>query len=365
MPGTLGASDIFKVAIYGEDSYGTPENLGVGINTEGRETFPYVTPENELYFASDGHPGLGGLDIFVSKGEKDGSFKDPINVGDPANSPKDDFALLLDTKTSLGFLTSNREGGMGSDDIYIIKETKKIEFNCDQQLAGSVVDQTTQAPITNARIVFMDANFKILKETTADEQGNFSLGKVECGAKYYIKIEAKEYTINETPILIVKTSGKTFVPVELEKTFLDLNSYFDPVTGKLKDGKTPPDLAKFFDIKNILFDLDKSNIRPDAEVELAKILVVLEDYPTMELDIRSHTDCRQTAKYNQALSDRRAKSTRTWLIGKGINEARLTAKGYGESQLVNNCGCEPTNESTCSEELHQQNRRSELLIIRK
>ena len=141
-------------------------------------------------------------------------------------------------------------------------------------------------------------------------------------------------------------------------------NYFDPITGKLKPGVKEPDLATFFTIKNILFDLDKSNIRPDAEVELAKILVVLEDYPTMELDIRSHTDCRQTAKYNQALSDRRAKSTRTWLIGKGINKARLTAKGYGESQLVNDCGCEPTNESNCSEELHQQNRRSEFIITR-
>lgn len=364
MSGTLGASDIFKVAIDGEDSYGTPENLGAGINTEGRETFPYVTPENELYFASDGHPGLGGLDIFVSKAEKDGSFKDPINVGEPANSPKDDFALLMDTKTSLGFLTSNREGGIGSDDIYRIKETKKIEFNCEQQLAGSVVDQTTQAPIANAKITFMDANFKMLKETTTDEQGNFFLGQVECGTKYYIKTEAKEYNVNETPTLIAKTSGKTFVPVELEKAQLNLENYFDPITGKLKPGVKEPDLATFFKIKNILFDLDKSNIRPDAEVELAKILVVLEDYPTMELDIRSHTDCRQTAKYNQALSDRRAKSTRTWLIGKGINKARLTAKGYGEAQLLNNCACEPTNESNCSEELHQQNRRSEFIITK-
>ncbi|MCZ8197432.1 MAG: OmpA family protein, partial [Flavobacterium sp.] len=124
-------------------------------------------------------------------------------------------------------------------------------------------------------------------------------------------------------------------------------------------------LAKFFDIKNILFDLDKSNIRPDAEVELAKILVVLEDYPTMELDIRSHTDCRQTAKYNQALSDRRAKSTKGWLVGKKVNKARLVANGYGESQLTNDCGCEPTNESSCTEEQHQKNRRSEFLITRK
>ncbi|MBN8643019.1 MAG: OmpA family protein, partial [Flavobacteriales bacterium] len=114
----------------------------------------------------------------------------------------------------------------------------------------------------------------------------------------------------------------------------------------------------------IYFDLDKSNIRPDAAAELAKILDVLEQNPTMELDIRSHTDCRQTAKYNAALSDRRAKSTMAWLVSKGIAKSRLTAKGYGESQLVNDCGCEPTNESSCTEEQHQANRRSEFIITK-
>ena len=117
-----------------------------------------------------------------------------------------------------------------------------------------------------------------------------------------------------------------------------------------------------FGIKIIYFDLDKSNIRPDAALELAKILDVMEQYPTMKIDVRSHTDCRQTAKYNAALSDRRAKSTRAWLVSKGIAKDRLTGKGYGESQLVNDCGCEPTNESNCTEEQHQANRRSEFII---
>jgi outer membrane protein OmpA-like peptidoglycan-associated protein/tetratricopeptide (TPR) repeat protein len=350
MPGTVGLADLWKVSINGDDTYGTPENLGNKINTEGRETFPFVSPENELYFASDGHPGLGGLDIWVSKATKEGVFNDVLNVGEPANSPKDDFSLLMDTKSNIGFLTSNREGGLGSDDIYKIKETKKIEYTCEQQLAGTVVDQSTQAPIANAQVTLMDENFKKLKDVFADSEGKFFLGMVDCGKKLYLKTEAIGYNIKETPTLIAKTSGKTFVPVELEKT--------------VKTVGVGDDLAKAFNIKMIYFDLDKSFIRPDAALELSKILDVMEQYPTMELDVRSHTDCRQTMKYNEALSDKRAKSTIAWLVSKGINASRLIGRGYGESQLINNCPCEPTNESTCTEEQHQENRRSEFIITK-
>ncbi len=350
MPGTTGLSDLWKVAINGEDTYGTPENLGKGINTEGRETFPTITPENELYFASDGHPGLGGLDIWVSKAEKDGSFKEVLNVGEPANSPKDDFALLMDTKTNIGYLTSNREGGLGSDDIYKIKETKKIEYKCEQLLAGTVVDQADQKPIANAQVTLMDQNFKKLNDTFTDAEGKFFLGSVACASKLYLKTVATGYNVKETPTLIAKTSGKSFVPIELEKTVVEV--------------KVGDDLAKAFKIQMIYFDLDKSFIRADAAVELSKILDVMEQYPTMELDVRSHTDCRQTAKYNEALSDRRAKSTMAWLVEKGIAASRLTGRGYGESQLTNNCPCEPTNQSSCSEAEHQLNRRSEFIITK-
>jgi outer membrane protein OmpA-like peptidoglycan-associated protein len=350
MPGTTGLSDLWKVAINGDDTYGTPENLGKGINTEGRETFPTITPENELYFASDGHPGLGGLDIWVSKAEKDGSFKEVLNVGEPANSSKDDFALLMDTKTNIGYLTSNREGGLGSDDIYKIKETKKIEYKCEQLLAGTVVDQADQKPIANAQVTLMDQNFKKINDTFSDAEGKFFLGSVECASKLYLKTVATGYNIKETPTLIAKTSGKSFVPIELEKTVVEV--------------KVGDDLAKAFKIQIIYFDLDKSYIRADAAVELSKILDVMEQYPTMELDVRSHTDCRQTMKYNAALSDRRAKSTIAWLIEKGVTASRLTGRGYGESELTNSCPCEPTNESNCSEAEHQLNRRSEFIITK-
>ena len=348
MPGTLGQSDLFKVAINSDGSFGTPTNLGNVINTEGRETFPMVTSDGEIYFASDGHPGLGGLDIFVSKVEADGTYKNVQNVGEPLNSSHDDFAFLINDKTRLGYVTSNREGGLGSDDIYKFKETKKLE--CEQFLSGVVTEKESGLPLANTIVTLSDANYKMLKQTTTDKDGKFDFGKVVCESKYYIKSEKAEYTTVETPTITADESGKTFVPVELEKA--------------VKPVKEGDDLFKAFGIKIIYFDLDKSFIRPDAAVELAKILDVLEQNPTMEIDVRSHTDCRQTAKYNMALSDRRAKSTMAWLVEKGIAKTRLTGRGYGESQLVNNCGCEPTNKSDCTEEQHQANRRSEFIITK-
>lgn len=348
MTGTLGQSDLFKVTINADGSFGTPINLGNTINTEGRETFPMITSANELYFASDGHPGLGGLDIFVSKANSEGNFKDVFNAGEPLNSSHDDFGFLINYQTKLGYVSSNRAGGQGNDDIYRFQETQKLEYSCEQQLTGVVTDQVTGLPIANAKVTLSDANYKLLKELVTDNEGKFDFGIVDCSSKYYIKTERPTYNTKETPTVTAKEAGKTFVPIELEKTE-------QPV-------KPGDDLAKSFKIKIIYFDLDKSTIRQDAALDLAKILDVLEQNPTMEIDIRSHTDCRQTAKYNKALSERRAQSTMTWLIKNGISKTRLTAKGYGESQLVNNCGCEPTNESSCSEAEHQANRRSEFII---
>jgi outer membrane protein OmpA-like peptidoglycan-associated protein/tetratricopeptide (TPR) repeat protein len=348
MIGTLGQSDLFKVALNSDGSYGKPVNLGTTINTEGRETFPMVTNENEIYFASDGHPGLGGLDVFVAKEQADGSYQKVENVGEPINSSKDDFAYLVNTSTRIGYVTSNRDGGQGGDDIYRFKETKKLE--CEQFLTGVVTDKESGLPLSGARVTLSDANYKVLQEVLSDKGGEFNFGKVDCGTKYYIKTEKPEYNTLETATITQEESGKSFVSVELEKT--------------QKSVQTGDDLAKAFDIKIIYFDLDKSFIRPDAAVELAKILDVMEQNPTMEIDVRSHTDCRQIAKYNRTLSDRRAKSTIMWLVEKGIAKSRLTGKGYGESQLVNDCGCEPTNESNCTEEQHQANRRSEFIITK-
>ena len=348
MPGTIGQSDIFKVTINNDGTFGTPVNLGKTINTEGRETFPFVSADNELYFASDGHPGLGGLDVFVSEEMNDGTYKSVQNVGEPLNSSKDDFGYLIDAKSRIGYVTSNRDGGQGSDDIYRFQETKKLE--CEQLLAGVVTDQETGAVIANAKVTLEDQNHKVIKELITDTEGKFDFGMVACGTKFYLITQRPEYTTKETATITAEETGKTFVPIELEK--------------EVKKVTVGDDVAKAFGIKIIYFDLDKSFIRPDAAFELSKILDLMNENPTMEIDVRSHTDCRQTAAYNAALSDRRAKSTIAWLVSKGIAKSRLTGKGYGESQLVNDCGCEPTNQSNCSEEQHQANRRSEFIITK-
>jgi len=343
MPGTLGQSDLFKVAING-DSYGTPENLGKTINTEGRETFPFVSDENELYFATDGHPGLGGLDIFVSK-ITDNGFGDVQNVGAPVNGPQDDFAYLLNAKSNTGFFSSNREGGQGYDDIYKFLETRKIV--CEQDLSGTITDEATGVVLPGSIVTLFDEKFQKLQQATADDKGKYVF-VVSCGKTYYVRAEKDSYATKEGKIMIPKTSGSSELSLALSKSKCQV--------------AIGDDLGKCFGIKMIYFDLDKSNIRKEAAFELEKILDVMNQYPGMKIDVRSHTDCRQTAKYNEALSDRRAKSTIGWLVKNGIDASRLTGRGYGESQLVNDCGCEPTNRSSCSEEQHQANRRSEFII---
>ncbi|AOW11390.1 OmpA family protein [Flavobacterium gilvum] len=346
MPGTIGQSDIFKVAINSDGTFGIPENLGTTINTQGRETFPFITEDNELYYASDGHPGLGGLDVFVSKIEKDGSISESQNIGEPINSGFDDFAFIIDNKTRRGFFTSNRVGGHGFDDIYKFTEIKKL--NCEQILAGIITDKESGEIIAGAKVILFDENHQQLKEGVSDQFGNYHFDVI-CGKKYYVRVSKENYESNEGNSVIGNTSGKTDLPLKIEK--------------RIKAIGVDSDLAKVLSIPMIFFDLDKSFIRKDAAIELEKIIVTMTQYPSMKIDVRSHTDCRQSAKYNQELSDRRVKSTIAWLIKNGINPSRLAGRGYGESRLLNNCGCEPSNKSNCTEEEHQLNRRSEFIIV--
>ena len=342
-PGTIGQSDLYKVAINSNGTYGEPINLGVEINTEGRETFPFVTKDNQLYFASDGHPGLGGLDVFTTKINNDGSFGEVENDGAEVNSPKDDFGYYRDSEINKGFFSSNRDGGLGSDDIYRFTSIDK----CKQILKGIVTDSVTGETLAGVQLILLNKQYKVIAETTSDALGYYAFD-VNCRRIYHVRANKKDYTSKETKLRTPEVTGETKLDIQLESTICRV--------------AVGDDLGKCFGIKMIYFDLDKSNIRKEASLDLAKILDVLIQNPTMKLDIRSHTDCRQTAKYNMALSDRRAKATIAWLVSKGIDSSRLTGRGYGESQLINDCGCEPTNASNCTEEQHQMNRRSEFII---
>lgn len=339
-PGTVGQSDIYKVSINANGGYGPAENLGLTINTEGKETYPYVTSENEIYFASDGHPGLGGLDVFVGKIEENGTISNIQNVGADINSPKDDFAYIIDPVSRRGYFSSNKDGGQGSDDIYKFTETRKLE--CIQGLEGIITDAENGNILSGAKVTLYEN--QIVKNTIiADGLGKYSF-PVECGKTYNVRAENTDYMTKEVMVTIEKVTGKTNLPIALDKA-----------SCKVAVGD---DLGKCFDIKMIYFKLDKWDIQREAALDLEKILDVLNNNPTMKLDIRSHTDSRASNTYNQTLSDKRADSTIKWLIKNGINANRLTGKGYGETQLVNGC----TDGVKCSEVQHQENRRSEFII---
>ncbi|CAM3587038.1 hypothetical protein FSS13T_22510 [Flavobacterium saliperosum S13] len=345
-PGTLGQSDIFMVAIKEDGSYGTPVNLGKSVNTEGRESFPYITQKGQLFFASDGHPGIGGLDLFkATQNSLDGFFANVENLGTPFNSNDDDFAYTEAPGGNYGFISSNRPGGKGHDDIY--KFTKKDNSTNDTlvQLSGQITDRETGVGISQAIVsVFNDEYIKI-KSIITDTLGNYKWQATSQHKDIFIRAEAQKYQTQEQHINIDKVSA-SFVH----------NSSLTKQQHSIKTGK---DLAKAFEIEDIHFDLDKWEITRKAEEKLALLFVILQEFPSLSLEIRSHTDSRASKNYNLTLSEKRAKATMEWLINKGIPEKRLRYKGLGETQPLNQC----KDGTVCSEEEHRVNRRSEFIIL--
>ncbi|SCY24538.1 WD40-like Beta Propeller Repeat [Nonlabens sp. Hel1_33_55] len=349
MPGTMGSentfkeTDIWRVNIEDDGSYTDLENVSI-VNTEGRESYPYISRSGNLYFASNGLQGLGGLDIFVSTINKDGSLSNPVNIGEPANSVDDDFAFIVDESVNTGYFSSNRVSQGDNDDIYRFVQTEDLRPTCEQIVTGTVTNSITDEPLEDALVSVVDINNNVVVTRRSDSNGKYAV-KLECDKTFFIRAEKQEYNTAEE---LVNTPTVTGV--------IDVDLALDPKSYK---GEVGDDLADLLNLNPIYFDFDMSFIREDAELELQKVLSVLEDNPTMTIDIRSHTDSRGTASYNERLSDRRAASTRNYLISKGIDESRLTSKGYGESQLVNEC----SDGVKCSEEQHQNNRRSEFIII--
>ena len=337
-PGGFGKSDLWQVEILADGNFGTPINLGNNINTEGRETFPFVSKANELYFATDGYPGLGGLDIYQAE-FADSNWKKPQNIGSPANTSADDFGFYIDSDTQKGFLTSNREGGKGNDDIYGLLETKKM--NCTQTIKAAIVDKDSKKSIGQGSITVLDDQFQVVQNLSPNADGTIDIKGISCDKNYFIRLVSPDYQTKE--IGLVKS---TDVPAVYE---LELNQ---------KPIAKGDDLAKLIGIKMVYFDLDKWNIRPDAAYELEKIASILDENPTLKIDVRAHTDSRQTAVYNAKLSERRAQSIIAWLVQRGIAANRLSGRGYGESQLTNRC----SDGVSCSDDEHQANRRSEFVV---
>lgn len=330
-PEGYGGFDIYKAPINADGTVGEAENLGQKVNTEGQEMFPYISSNGTLYFSSNGHLGLGGLDVFYTK-EVDGKIGPIRNIGIPINSNADDFAFRIDEATSEGFVSSNREGGVGSDDIYAIK---KLQPLCDVLIAANVTDIKTGKPVSGAMVSLYDdqGNKVVSKATNAEGVAEFM---VECGKDSALEVTMDGYDSRRVP---VKGSEEEEVKVPIA---------LDPIEKLIAVDR--------IELAPIYFDFDKSNITSQAAFELDKLVQIMNKYPDMVISATSHTDSRGSASYNERLSDRRAKTTVQYVISKGIDKSRITGQGKGESEPKVACG------DNCSEEEHQLNRRSEFII---
>lgn len=346
MEGSLGQSDIFVVDILEDGSFGKPRNLGNKINTEARETFPYVTDSNLLYFASDGHPGLGGLDVFATdlKNMENSSI---VNLGKPVNGTQDDFSYIIDEKTKKGFFASNREGGQGSDDIYGFTENKAIDFSCSLPIAGTVMDEETGATLAGAKVVIFDERNNRVSDGISGNDGSFAFDG-DCQAKNYrLEVSIKNYEEGKYTFTIANDEDVSDVQMRLGKKM------------KVAPVAVGTDLIKFLDLEPVYFDLDKSDIRPNSAATILKVIAYLNEYQNIKIQVRSHTDAKADAGYNERLSKRRAESTVDFLIEKGISADRVSGKGLGESQLLNECDTQ----TLCSDKRHEENRRSEFVVV--
>jgi outer membrane protein OmpA-like peptidoglycan-associated protein len=344
MPGTLGQTDIFKVAIK-EDGYGEPENLGKVINTSEKEMFPFISDDNVLFFSSNGHRGLGLLDIFQTKMYEDGKFSKVINLDFPFNSKKDDFSFYVAKDGKKGFFSSNRAKGKGDDDIYSFYISQiPEEEKCYEYVTGVVTNKVTKERIPNTIVKLIDDLGTVIEEKLTDSRGSYNF-KLECKKENYVVIAEKRDYRNPD-------SKKVSVSGETKDKRYRVDLVLDPLI-----------VGNQIVIKPIYFDYDKAIIRDDAQYELENIVTVMNNHPNMVIKIESHTDSRGGKVYNRKLSDRRAKSTRDFIISRGIESERIeSAIGYGEDQLLNHCS--DKNSRKCSEEEHQLNRRSYFYIVR-
>ncbi|MFT6850115.1 MAG: outer membrane protein OmpA-like peptidoglycan-associated protein [Sphingobacteriales bacterium] len=425
-PGGLGKSDVYKVSL--EDSIAWyPENLGPNVNTSENEMFPFVSTDNKLYFASNGHAGLGGLDIFLA--DVNGLEK-VKNLGYPLNSPADDFGLILDSTQLKGFFSSNRPGGKGGDDIYeiLINSNNQSSFS----VKGSVTNSEDGLPISIARIRLLNSTGSFVANLNVDKNGKYKFN-IDKGKTYKIEASANGFS-SKTSDLVTRgleesssitrdfilsnpeklmgygevhevgtrmiipgvflkltnlaTGEKSFSETNINGFFefllkpnsqyklaFEMDQYFtkalDFETGNNSSGRL--DLSEVMDLglarveigkairlENIYYDLNKTEIRPDAAKELDKLVKLLVENPAIEIELSSHTDSRGSDEFNLSLSDRRTKSALSYIVNQGIPSFRVEGRGYGEREVVNRC----VNGVECSEFEHLQNRRTQFKVTK-
>lgn len=342
MPGSIGDSDIFVVDVLEDGLFSSPKNLGPEINTEQKEMFPFFNGK-KLYFSSNGHVGLGGLDVFEAAYDSEKGFQKVKNLGIPINSNKDDFSYIINEETQKGYFASNRDGGKGDDDIYSFQNLTVEEIN-ENAIAGTVTELVTGDYMPKALVTLLDENNIKLKEVETKDDGSFVFEDLDSNTKYKLLVNKETYFDEE-----ISTATKKNEVVNVDVSLR-----------KLKEMIVIEDGIRKLKTEMIYFNFDKSYIRDDAAKELNKLVEVMTEYPSMKIKIESHTDVRGNDAYNKYLSDKRAKSTRDYIVSKGIDATRIvSAIGYGEERLLNEC----KNGVRCSREKHQMNRRSEFIIV--
>jgi len=332
-PGGKGDSDIYKVSVNAQGVFGTPERLGDNINTEGKEVFPHIDSNGTLYFSSNGHQGLGGLDGFYAEANGGNGFNDPVNLGKGANSVDDDFAFIYDPNTKTGFMSSNRKGGKGSDDIYALNA---LEAPCTVTIDATILDEYTKAPISGARVDLYDTAENKLSSKTSDANGKVSF-KAACDKEHILQAVAENYESNATT---VEAANDTKVTSSV---------YIRPIEAIIQGDQIV--------LNPIYFDYDRSNVKPKAAFELDKLVAIMKKYPSLTIKVESHTDSKGKNEYNMNLSERRAQATVQYVISKGISASRITGEGFGKSKPTNSCG------DGCTDAERQKNRRSEFIIL--
>lgn len=344
MPGGYGDTDVYVAEVYSDGKLGEPRNLGPKINTSGREMFPFMN-DSILYFSSDGHYGLGGLDIFESKRIDDYDFTAPKNLGKPVNSNLDDFSFIISEDEKYGYFSSSRKDGKGDDDIYYF--TKK-STPCMQWVSGKVTNPKYNMGINMADIKVYDQYGDVIKTTQTGKDGTYKI-EVPCNAQ--LKIEASKPNHSKAEKELETSIVREH---EIKDVNFTLSDYNDLVRKE--------DNVEKVDIDPIFFEFNKWDITDQAAKELDKVVYMLKNFPNMVIKIEAHTDSRGKDSYNLELSEKRAKSTYDYIISKGIEPSKIeSVKGYGETQLRNKC----TNGVECSEEEHLFNRRSDFIVVKK
>jgi outer membrane protein OmpA-like peptidoglycan-associated protein len=378
LPGSLGASDIFWVETKSNNTYGQPYNLGSHVNTVYRDNFPYVDG-NILYFSSDRPGGLGGLDIYMVLLDQPNAVA--VNLGEPINSPSDDFGFVIDRKNKRGFFTSDRPGGKGQDDIYYFTQVIDDQEQCKQVVEGVIYDKITKKPLPDATVRMISHNKIVLATLPVKPDGSYRF-ELACRDQYRVEVIREGYKDGSHNIIFTPYIFKQNISLYLEPLEEIISEKIDIPEPKIQEEKIELPIVEetiqeepeekiiptiirnnqeILDIPMIYFELDSHTLLPEAQKTIERAINIMSENPNLHLKFTTHTDCRASASYNLHLSDLRAREVLEYMLDNGVSSECLTAQGYGESRPVNHC----VDGVDCTEKEHQENRRAEFVIIKK